>query len=302
MRALIALSVVTAVAAPANPPAFQSCPIHLVASRKGENHVMFHGVSPDGRTLAVGWDRGSDSSVERGAYLLDLRTGRRTQLRGINNAPSFSPDGRLLVSANYSSDRQLRTEVVELDRRTGRTRSYASSPAAEWLASYSADGKWILFNSTRSGSSDLYRVRRSDGRIEQVTSDPRYEAHAHYFGRDGKLIFHRQTDGDNYDIVIRDVRTGQERLIGATPAEEAYPAVSPDGRWIAFSAVTGSGAEPHLFIMRADGSGRRQLTNDSAKDAYSAWAPNGRALHFVRFESDGSKIYRLAMRNGVCVR
>jgi TolB protein len=233
---------------------------------------------------------------------LDLRTGQRSDLPHLNNAASFSPDGRFLVSANYPADPGLKTEIVELDRRTGQVRTYASAPSLEWLASYSADGRWILFNSTRTGASDLYRVRRSDGQVEQLTSDPRYEAHAQYFEGHQKLIFHRQTDGDNYDIIIRDLRTGGETPVGPTPAEEAYPAISPDEKWIAFSAVTDPNAQPHLFIMKTDGSGRRQLTDDAAKDAYAAWAPNGRDLYFVRFASDGSKIYRLAIERGDCAR
>ena len=278
-----------------------ACPIEPIAGAPGENHVMFHGVSPDGRTLAIGWDKGSGREVQRGAYLLDLRTGKRTDLPHLNNAPSFSPDGRFLVSANYPGERGLRTEIVELDRRTGAPRSFASAPSLEWLASYSRDGAWVLFNSTRTGGSDLYRVRRSDDAVEQVTSDPRYEAHGQFFGIGRKVIFHRQIEGDNYDIVIRDFRMGTERAIGATPLEEAYPAMSPDGRWVAFSAVAKAGAQPNLFVMRADGSGRRQLTEGAAKDAYATWSPDGRSIYFVRFHEDGSKIYRIAMRNGACL-
>jgi TolB protein len=277
-----------------------ACPTTLVSAKPNENHVLFNGVSPDGRLLAVGWDRGSPPNVERGAFLLDLRSGERTDLSGLNNAASFSPGGQLLVSANYPGNRALKTEIVELDRRTGKTRTYGSAPSLEWLATYSADGKYVLFNSDRTGGSDLYRARRTDGAVERLTADPRYEAHAHYFDRDRKLIFHRQTAGDNYDIVVRDVRTGKERLIGASALEESYPAISPDGRWIAFSAVPKAGAQPNLYLMRSDGKGRRRLTSGESKDAYGAWAPDGRTLYFVRFDADGSKIYRIKVRNGAC--
>lgn len=277
-----------------------TCPMESVAGAPGENHVLFHGLSRDGRMLAIGWDKGAGAATQRGAYLLDLRTRKRTELPHLNNAPSFSPDGRFLVSANYPGDRALKTEVVELDRRSGSIRSFASAPSLEWLGSYSGNGEWVLFNSTRTGGSDLYRVRRSDGTVEQLTTDPRYEAHGQFFDNGRKLIFHRQTEGDNYDIVIRDLRNGSEQTVGATPLEEAYPAMSPDGRWIAFSAVAGAGAQPNLFVMRADGSRRRRLTEGATKDAYATWAPDGGSIYFVRFDDDGSKIYRIAVRNGAC--
>ena len=157
-----------------------------------------------------------------------------------------------------------------------------------------------MFNSTRTGTSDLYRVRRADGRIERLTDDPRYEAHAQFFDRDRKVIFHRQVAGDDYDIVVRNLTNRTERAVGSTPAEEAYPAISPDGRWIAFSAVTKAGRQPNLFTMRADGSGRRQLTDVPAKDAYATWSRDGRSITFVRFESGRSKIMRMRLRNGAC--
>lgn len=275
------------------------CPLEQVAGKPGENHVMFHGLSPTGTALAVGWDRGEGTAAQRGAYLLDLRSGKRRNLSRLNNAPSYSPDGRFLVSANYSNG-PMRTEIVETDLRHEEGRVYASGSSGEWLASYSPDGKWILFNSTRTGKSDIYRARRGSDVIERITADPRYEAHASFIDGGRRIIFHRQTDGDNYDIVIRDLRRGEERLVGATGAEEAYAAASPDGRWIAFSAVTKAGSQPHLFVMRSDGTGRRQLTDSADKDAYAAWSKDGRSIYFVRFSASGSTIQRLRLREGRC--
>ena len=298
---MILLTLGMALAAAAVEPQ-HSCKLNLIASAPGENRVMFRGLSPDGRFMAIGWDRKAESKMERGAYLLDLRTGARSNLPHLNNAASFSPDGRFLVSANYAADRSLKTEIVELNRRTGGARTLASAPSAEWLGSYSTDGRWVVFNSTRSGGSDLYRVRRDTGSVEQLTSDARYEAHGQLFDRDRKLLFHRQTSGANYDIVMRDLATGKETDVGATPLEEAYPAISPDERRIAFSAVANAGEAPTLHLMNVNGSGRRRLTFGSSKDAYATWHPNGSSIYFVRFEPDASKIYRIDLKVGACGR
>ena len=265
----------------------------------GEGAVMFHGLSANGREMAVGWERGSGEARQRGAFMLHLKSGRRTPLPYLNNAASPSRDGRFLVAANYA-ERPLRTEIVELDRKTGAVKTYASAESGEWLGSYSPDGKSILFNSTRTGASDIYSVDRSSGRLTQLTSDPRYEAHASYIDGGRRIIFHRRIDGDDYDIVVRDLVAGAERTVGGTPLEEAYPAMSPDGRWIAFSAVDAAGEQPSLFIMKADGSGKYRLTDGTDKDAYATWAPNGRAIYFVRFGKGDSRIYRLRIRNGHC--
>lgn len=278
------------------------CRLELLASEPGANHVLFHGVSPNGRLLAVGWDSKKGGRTERGSYLLELATGNRTPLTHLNNAPSFSPDGRYLVSANYVG-RELKTELVELDRRTGKTRTVASSPAFEWLATYSRNGRSILFNSTRTGASDLYRVDRNSGAIERLTSDPRYEAHGQMFGRQQQLIYHLQTADHDYDIIIADLRSRKSRKLAATPLEEAYPAASPNGKWIVFSGVATPGHNPNLYIMSADGRGnRRRLTHSEPKDAYATWSPDGRWLYFVRFLGEGAQIYRTPMRSGDCER
>ena len=53
-------------------------------------------------------------------------------------------------------------------------------------------------------------------------------------------------------------------------------ALSPDGEWIAF---TTSGRED-LFVVRADGTGFRQLTDDAFRDRGVTWSPDGRRLAF----------------------
>jgi Tol biopolymer transport system component len=279
------------------------CRLERVAGAAGENHVLFRGLSPDGRTLGVGWDRERGGATERGAYLLDLRTGRRRDLTGLNNAPSFSPDGRRLVAANYPGPPNLRMEIVELDLASGTVRSLASDPASEWLPSFSRDGRWVVFNSTRSGGSDLYRVDTRTGAVERLTDDPRYEAHAQ-FSRDGRhILFHRQISGDDYGLAMLDLATRKVVELPGTPREEAYPAFSPDERRIAYSSDAGQEAgKPDLYVMRADGSRPRRLTAHPDKDAYATWSPNGRHIYFTRQGSDSVRIYRLEMRGGDCRR
>lgn len=278
------------------------CTTELVSGAAGEGRTMFHGLSSDGRELALGWEKGSGDSLQRGAFVLDLVTGKQTKVPHLNNAPSFSPDGRFLVAANYSGDPQLATEVVELDRRTGVARTLASNPATEWLASYSRDGRWILFNSMRTGASDLYRVERASGKVERISDSPHYEAQGQYFDRDRKILFHRNVSGDDYDVAILDVASGESRAIGATPLEEAYPAISRDGRWIAYSAVASAGEEPNLYVMSADGADKVRLTTGKEKDAYATWSPDGKYLYFVRFGATDSRVYRLRMHGGQCLR
>ncbi|QJR34172.1 PD40 domain-containing protein [Gemmatimonas groenlandica] len=60
----------------------------------------------------------------------------------------------------------------------------------------------------------------------------------------------------------------------------AYPAWSPDGSTLLFSA--GAPGNLHLFSARADGAGLRQLTTGAESDTEGAWSPDGRSVAFVR--------------------
>src|ERR1700693_6620637 len=45
----------------------------------------------------------------------------------------------------------------------------------EYNASFSPDGKWILFASERGGSADIYRVHPDGSGLERLTDDPAYD-------------------------------------------------------------------------------------------------------------------------------
>jgi Tol biopolymer transport system component len=278
------------------------CRLERIAAAPGENHVLFRGLSPDGRFLAVGWDRTREGGVDRGAYLLDLHTGARRDLPGLNNAASFSPDGTRLVAANYPGPAGLATEIVELELSTGRTRSLAPSEARDWLPSYAPDGRWVVFNSFRSGGSDLYRVETRTGALERLTNDPRYEAHAQY-SRDGRhILFHRQIGGSDYGLAILDLQSGEIAALPGSEREEGYPAFSPDESWIAYSTVAEEGRQPDLYLMHPDGSGQRQLTAHPDKDAYATWSPDGRFIYFMRQSATSVGLYRLELTGAECRR
>ena len=45
----------------------------------------------------------------------------------------------------------------------------------DYNASFSADGKWIIFTSERGGSADIYRAHPDGSGLERLTDDPAYD-------------------------------------------------------------------------------------------------------------------------------
>jgi TolB protein len=74
--------------------------------------------------------------------------------------------------------------------------------------------------------------------------------------------------------------SGRVKLTGTLGGDE--PSWSPDGKLIAFLRKDG------IWVMRADGSGARQIRHDSKMvDQWPAWSPDGRRISFVESPACG---------------
>src|SRR6266849_3975568 len=70
----------------------------------------------------------------------------------------------------------------------------------DYNASFSADGKWIVFTSERGGSADIYRVHPDGSGIERLTKEPSYDDQA-ALSPDGRtLAFVSTRDGGTANI------------------------------------------------------------------------------------------------------
>jgi eukaryotic-like serine/threonine-protein kinase len=52
---------------------------------------------------------------------------------------------------------------------------------------------------------------------------------------------------------------------------------SPDAEWLAFSTT---GTRENIFLIRPDGSGYRQVTDDEFKNRDPVWSPDGSRIAF----------------------
>ena len=81
--------------------------------------------------------------------------------------------------------------------------------------------------------------------------------------------------------MIGDVVTGVVQRLTTNPQRKLGPSWSPDGNSLAFSRYSPGGPgdeddEPNdIYVMNADGSGERNLTNSPADENSPAWAPSG---------------------------
>ena len=101
-------------------------------------------------------------------------------------------------------------------------------------------------------------------------------AQAAFPGNNGKIAFQSNRSGPLEIHTITDGGTATRLTFSVANSEPAY---SPDGSRIAF--VSGGGSGYDIFVMNADGTGRRQLTNTSSADTDPAWSADGTRIAFV---------------------
>jgi Tol biopolymer transport system component len=80
---------------------------------------------------------------------------------------------------------------------------------------------------------------------------------------------------------------------------EAYPAISPDGKRLAYCAREGGKVTGfHIFVRELPKGAPKQLTKGDANDVSPVWSPDGGTLAFLRVEGEGTKYLAIPADGG----
>ena len=196
--------------------------------------------SPDGQRIAFQCEV-QPSTVDPGYSRICVMDAEGSHARELpqepasglsDSAPNWSPDGKQIAFGRGVRDQQA-VFVMKADGSDARQVTPWSLRAGQ--PDWSPDGKRLVFYSNRSGPTDV--------------SANLYTIHA---------------DG-----------TGLEQLTHAGGGRIQYlsASFSPDGAWIAFSRTPGVGAAGNadVYVMRADGTGVRNVTRSAIWDSGVDW-------------------------------
>ncbi|RYZ36778.1 MAG: peptidase S41, partial [Sphingobacteriales bacterium] len=102
--------------------------------------------------------------------------------------PALSPDGREVVFVSGG-------DIWTMSSSGGEARLLSAHPAMETRPLYSPDGRYIAFQSTRSGNGDLYTLDMTSGKVTRITFDDAAEE-LNNWSPDGKYLYYSTTGGD----------------------------------------------------------------------------------------------------------
>lgn len=255
---------------------------------------------------------------------LDERTPRLISTgRGRTTCSYFAPDGKSLLFASSHTDPDI--EQTELKAREeaakGGRRRYmwdfdphmdlytinlngtglkrlTDAPGYDAEGSYSADGKQIVFTSTRDGDPDLYIMNADGSQLRQLTNAEGYDG-GPFFSPDQKWVIFR-SDRQKKDMLqlfaISADGKQQVQLTDNLDQVNWCPYFHPSGKYLIWSGADYSKgpatARFHLFSMeltypdgKLTGGKVTQITDSDVTDVLPVFSPNGKQLMWTATRS-----------------
>jgi len=193
----------------------------------------------------------------------------------------FSPDGKRVLMG-WQQNRITDIWVDDLARDAPAKLTFGTE--IKTMPRWAPDGHTVFFF-TRSGRGDGIASVRADGTGE-VTQllDQRPAMRGYSISPDGKtMAYAERGSGTGQDLWTLPIdltggvprKTGEPQVFLRTPQDETSPAISPDGRWIAY--VSNESGQSEVYVLPFPGGGKaaggKRLAS-SGGGVRPEWSPN----------------------------
>jgi Tol biopolymer transport system component len=245
-------------------------------------------LSPDGRLMA--FVRGEETGVpERGApsdiFVKPLPDGDPVQLTHDKLAkfgPRFSPDGSRIAYATLDSS-GFNTWVVSVFGGQEPRRLLTNAEGVTWISPRTegrASESRILFSYVTGKGITMAVVSSTESRSDERTVfvEDGIMDHFSYLSPDGKDLLLAEMGFNGWQPCRLAPFDGSSKgkKVGPQPAQCTSAAWSPDGKWMYFSADTGSGF--HIWRQPFPEGTLEQVTFGTTEEEGIEFAPDGRSF------------------------
>jgi tetratricopeptide (TPR) repeat protein len=243
--------------------------------------------TPDGLVLAghIAFPVWNESTGKYDTYLAQPDGAQRTLVATEMHQPSFGPGGQWLA-LNGERHNNLNLFIARPD---GTDQQEITEHAEDGLPHWSPDGNSLVFSSTQHGDkqSRVYVIDEVPFGGGRVPGRPLLAGGIEVLGEfpfwmpDGRIVY------SGCDYAVEPARCGL-LVVSAVPSADgpqtvtdygADSAPAAFGKRIAF--MTDRDGNWEIYIVNAEGSGLKRLTNRMANDGLPAWSPDGKTIAFV---------------------
>jgi TolB protein len=189
-------------------------------------------------------------------------------------APSVSSDGSKIA---FLSDRDASLDLYVISTDGTGEKRLTQTPESKIHPDWSSDGKTIRFSDFSNDTSRIYSIEPDGKNLKLLGSVP---GRAAALSPDGARVLYWTGTWTAVTLFVSALDGSGKKQLTDGSSVAWNTRWSPDGKRIAF---TGRDEKEilHVYVMDADGSGRRQVTHFPPSDGQAqvpAWSPDGRKL------------------------
>lgn len=205
----------------------------------------------------------------------------------VTGTPRWSPDGRRIAfDSRFSSAGN--PDIYLIDADGGQPRRLTTDPAEDVAPSWSRDGQFIYFGSTRSGRMEIWRISVSGGPATQITRHGGFEC---FESPDGRHVYY--TKGRSLPGIWKMPRDGGPEVL-VTDHHQAGLwrcwRVVDSGIYFASAASAGPRLEFFNFATRQISRVTRLSKGPHRHTPGLAVSPDGRSILYAQIDQSGSDL------------
>jgi Tol biopolymer transport system component/DNA-binding winged helix-turn-helix (wHTH) protein len=159
---------------------------------------------------------------------------------------------------------------------------------------FSADGRRIVFASSRGGSREIWIANADGTNLVALTSMHASLTGGPNWSPDGSHIAFDSTKEGQFEVYTIGAAGGTPRRLTDNPATDGVPSWSRDGAWIYF--MSNRSGEPQVWKMPAAGGQPVQVTKKGGYVAVES--PDGRFVYYSKSSTADTGLWRLPVSGG----